>query len=295
MKTIFRSAMVVFLLAVVLGPLPAYAQALLGVEGPIQRVLPLTNEMIVMGIRVRVPPGTPITTPTTTLTGIRDLLGAPLPGRTQAGFLGGTAIINGTIVAGVPTAGDVFVEPSENVLIGTISANTCTNARCFGPGNFLDVNGARLVPIRDPRMAAGPVTNEFGFAANLTGVNLVGRAAESEGYFARRRFHYFLLSVTGAPLANPGVAEVSILRAQCRDDAGGIQLDVLGNTHPRGVVTITDGAGTTFGTQATIAAGVGFGAYTFRLRGNPAFATCPTSVTVEFGVASATADVDIIP
>jgi hypothetical protein len=234
-----------------------------------------------------------------------DLLGAPLPSRIGAdglpisGFLGGTAIINGTInAAGTLIATDVFAEPAENVTIGTITAATCVTARCTGAGSSLRLNGTIMKPILDPRLAAGPVTNDFGFAVNLTGANLVGTPASAEGYFAGGRFNYFLLTVdpAAAPLANAG-REVSITRAQCRDDAGGIQLDVLGNTHPlAGTVSITNGAGTTFGTQATIASGVaGFGAYTFRLRNTPAFATCPASVTAVFGAATATAAVNIIP
>lgn len=305
MKNTYSRLIPVFLLVLLLGPMPAHAQALLSLEGPIQRVIPDQNAMVVMGVRVTVPPGTPITTPTTTLTALADLLGNPLPGRIGAnglplpGFVGGTAIINGRVTAaGALTATDVFVEPAENVMIGTITAATCSNANCVGAGNTISINRVRLVPIRDPRLAAGPVTNEFGFAANLAGAaNLVGRAAEAEGYFAGGRFNYYLFSVTGAPAANAG-AEVSITRARCTEDPAGILLDVLGNTHPSGAgesVTVSDGAGTTFGTQPLIAADVaGFGAYTFRLRNNAAFSACPANVTVEFGTVSVTSGV-VIP
>jgi hypothetical protein len=264
--------------------------------------------MVVMGITVTVPPGTPIVTPTTNLTelaGARNplalLRGEPLPGRAPTpGFIGGTAIINGTVIDGVPTATDVFVEPAENVLIGVVTAADCANALCRGAASVLEINGAQARPIRDERLRAGPITNEFGFDVDLTGAGaeLVGSAAEMEGYFARNRFHYFLLSVTGVAPANPGT-EVSITRAQCRDRARGIELTILGNVHnpATGSVTISDTATTTpFGSVnavAVVGASFDVGSYTFRLRNNAAFNECPANVTATFNGATATSDVDI--
>lgn len=305
MTTAFTRIVLGSFLMLLLGPLPALAQ-ILGLEGPITRVMPGRNQMKVMGVTVNVPRGTPITTPTVNLTELagttnplQQLLGKPLPGRTVPGFMGGTAIINGRVNPdGTLTATDVFVEPSENVLIGNITESTCTNNICAGPGNTLTVAGVRMTPIRDPRMAAEPIRNDFGFNVNMVGANLVGRSAAVEGYFARGRFWYFLMEITGAPLLNPTQREVSILRAQCRDDVDGIQLDVLGAVHTpaTGAVTISDtNAGTVFGSQNAVAAGGGFGSYTFRLRNAPAFTTCPTSVTAQAGPATASADVDIIP
>jgi hypothetical protein len=294
--------------------MPVAAQTVpFGLEGPLQRVLPNQNIMVVMRARVSIPPGTPISTPTGELTGIRDLIGRPLPGRFEAdgitpvpGFLNGTAIINGTIddLTGELVATDVFVEPAENVTIGTITEAVCTNAACAGVGNRIRINGTVMRPLLDPRIAAGPVTNEFGFAVDLTGLAVdpllgpSGIAGEAEGYFDGRVFRYFLLSVGAgaAPLVNADVAEVSITRAQCRQRAGGIELGILGNTHPDngGLVTITDGGGITFGTVNAITTGIaGFGAYNFDLGGNPLFAVCPANVTAEFGGATATSPVDI--
>ena len=300
-------------LSLLSAPMPVAAQTVpFGLEGPLQRVLPGQNTMVVMRARVTIPPGTPISSPTGELTGIGALLGNPLPGRFQAdgitpipGFLNGTAIINGTIdnVTGELVATDVFVEPSENVTIGTITEAVCTNAACVGAGNRIRINGTMMRPLLDPRIAAGPVTNEFGFAVNLAGLTVdpaagpSGIAAEAEGYFDGRVFRYFLMSVGAgaAPLVNAGT-EVSITRAQCRQRAGGIELGILGNTHPdnSGLVTISDG-GTTFGTVNAIASGVaGFGTYNFGLGGNLAFLTCPANVTANFGGATATSPVDII-
>lgn len=294
-------------------PMSVAAQTVpFGVEGPITNIVPNRNAIFVMRGRVTVPPGTPIVSPTGEMATVGDLLGNPLPGRVDAlgvpipGFLGGTAIINGTIdnVTGELVATDVFVEPAENVTIGTITQATCSNRNCVGTANTIRINGTLMKPIRDPRIPAGPVTNEFGFNVNLTGLTVdplagpSGITAEAEGYFDGRVFRYFHLAVaaSAAPLVNPGVAEVSITRAQCRQRAGGIELGVLGNTHPDngGLVTITNG-GTTFGSVNTIPSGVaGFGAYTFGLGGNPAFAICPANVTATFGGATATSPVDII-
>jgi hypothetical protein len=302
MRAVLMRMMLGFFL-VILGPLPSFAQ-ILGLEGPITRVLPGRNEVEVMGTRVIVPPGTPITTPSVNLTELAGttnplllLLGDPLPGRTEPGFMGGTAIINGAVNPdGTLTATDFFTEPAENVLIGNVTVSACTNSVCAGAGNTLRINGVRMVPIRDPRLRFKPITNDFGFRVNLVGANVAGNAAAAEGYFASGRFWYFLMEITGAPLLNPTQTEVSILRAQCRNDPDGIQLDVLGGVHnpATGAVTISDtDNGTVFGQQNAVVAAGEFGSYTFRLRNAVGFQTCPTSVTAQFGGASATSDVDV--
>lgn len=69
--------------------------------------------MTVMGMTVTVPVGTVVTSPSATLTLAQLADATPLPNRTQAGFIDGTAIINGDVAAnGIITATDVFVEPS---------------------------------------------------------------------------------------------------------------------------------------------------------------------------------------
>ncbi len=295
-------------LAIIMAPLfiPAHAGAQVpaSIEGPITAIDPLKSTMTVVGVIVHVPRGIPITTPTANLTELAGagnplelLLGRALDGRKVPGFMAGTAIITGvSLPSGNMRAAEIFVEPSENVLIGPITEAVCINADCEGAGNTLKILRAQLSPIRDQRMRF-TITNDFGFPVDLTNANLVGAAASAEGYFVPSRFfRYFLLEITGAPLRNPGVTEVSIQRAQCRPDVDGIQLDVLGATHTPaiGTVTISNG-GTTFGAQATISAGVGseFGAYTFRLRDNPAFNACPDTITATFEGATASAQVDI--
>ncbi len=289
-----------------LAPLHVSAQ-LAALEGPIQRIVPENRAMVVMGITVHVPPGIPITTPTANLTELAGagnpvelMLSNNFPGRTEAGFLGGTAIVNGTMLpSGNMRATDIFVEPSENVLIGAITQSDCTNAACARAGDEFRILKTWVRPITDPRMRFS-IVNEFGFPVNLTGANLVGAAAAAEGYFVPpRTFRYFLLEVTGAPLSNPNTTEISIQRAQCREDSeDGIRLDVLGATHTpaAGTVTITNGA-TNFGTVNTISAGAGspFGTYTFRLRDNPAFNACPENVTASFQGVTTSSPVNITP
>lgn len=287
-RTLFISALV---LGAVLASVPAFAQVT--IEGPITNVL--ARAIVVMGVRIQVPAGVPIVSPTGSLT-LADVGAAPpLPGRTTNGFLGGTAIVNGRINAttGVITATDVFVEPAENVLVGRVTAATCTNQNCGGAGNTISILGRRLFRLQDPRMPSGNITNDFLFEADMTGVgsvggpNLVGRLASAEGYFASNRLFYHTLEITGAPLLRPGVREVSILRAQCRAGSD-FQVDGFVHNPPNGVVTVV-GAGDT---TATVAQGV-FGIYRFQDPTPPA--QCPTEVTVQFGNATATAPVDIIP
>lgn len=279
----------------------------LSLEGPLENVFVRRGEILVMGIRVAVPPGTPINTPTVDLVALAAggnplelLLGAPLPGRTQPGFLGGTAIVTGTVNpdGSGATADNVFVEPAETVLIGTITSATCSNARCAGPNNTLNLLNRRLIPIRDARMAPGPITNEFGFEVDLTGAAITGAFASAEGYFIpRRSFFYHTLEITGAPAANAGTPEVSIQRAQCGLDPDGIQLDVLGGVHDpnTGNVTIVDAANpaTVYGSVAAVPDPASiFGTYTFRLRNNAQIQTCPATVMAQFSGATATSPVD---
>jgi len=73
---------------------------------------------------------------------------------------------------------------------------------------------------------------------------------------------------------------------------------VLGNVHtPRtGVVTISNTAnGTDFGTTNAVVADARHGSFNFGLQDNIAFGTCPGNVTAQFGAATATLDVTIIP
>jgi hypothetical protein len=268
--------------------------AIVLLEGPISALTDNgdgTGSITVMGITVAIPSGAPITTPTAALS-IADAADAtPLPGRTQNGFIGGTAIIegNGDIIAGY-TADSVFLEPAENILGAEITST---------PGEPLAIGGVELSPTGDARIPAGPFTNAFGFEVDPLTVPL-GTGATSEGYLANDGsgvMQYFGIAVDAGDLVNAGMTEVSIIRAQCLPGdlpTEPIELRVIGSVHdfpPTGSVTITSGA-TTFGAVVPVADTPPFASYSFRLRNDPGFTVCPTSVTATFNGASTTATVN---
>ncbi len=270
---------------------PATAVPLL-LEGPISAVSANpdgSGSITVLGVVVDIPAGITIVTPTATLSMAQVADPTPLPGRTQAGFIDGTAIINGTSVAGVNTADDMFLEPAENILGAEITSI---------PPAPIEVGGVPMAAITDARLPAGPVVNNYGFEIDPATV-LSGGDATAEGYFSNDGsgvFQYFGLAVTGGDILNPGETDVSISRAQCRAGANPgdpINLRVLGGVHDPaiGTVTVKDFGPTTFGTALSIADIPPFGLYTFRVVTNFAFTICPASVTVEFNGVTAVAAV----
>jgi S-layer homology domain len=138
-----------------------------------------------LGVNVLIPATAPINSPSATLTIAQLADPTPLPGRSSPGFIGGTAIINGTTTGAISTADDVFVEPAENVVIGTITHATCTNADCSNLGDTLAVLNSPLVRLTDARIPAGPPSNAFGFAIDLSQGALVGAVVSAEGYFGQ--------------------------------------------------------------------------------------------------------------
>jgi len=94
------------------------------------------------------------------------------PGRSQPGFIGGVAIVNGSSTDGVITATDVFVAPAQNFLVGQVTAN-----------QPLKVNGVRVQILNDARMPGGVLRNIYeGFPVSPASVP-IGGAATVEGYF----------------------------------------------------------------------------------------------------------------
>lgn len=220
---------IALVVAALLGP-PAYSQVVTPlpaeIEGPIDSVRILDNGtavMRVMDIRVNIRPGTPITSPTATLTLEQLADPTPLPNRTQAGFVRGTAIVTGTTSSnGVITADNVFVEPAENVVLGVITANDA---------GTIQLNGMPVSFLADPRIPAVPLKNAFGFEIIPTSVP-PGTAASVEGYYAGEIFNAFLMEVDGGgQLVNPN-PQISILRAQVRErtpnNQRGDEVDVRG-------------------------------------------------------------------
>ena len=261
-------------------------------EGPISALSANpdgSGSITVMGVVVDIPAGIPITSPTAALTINQAADPTPLPGRTQPGFLGGTAIIEGDSVGAANTATTVFMEPSENILGADITSL---------PPAAIAIGGVALSELTDSRIPADPVMNDFGFevdpATVPTGVDAVG-----EGYLSNDGsgvFQYFVLAVADGTLINANQTEVSITRALCIAGANPgdpIELRVLGAVHDpaTGSVTIKDFAATTFGIVAAVADIPPFGLYSLVLKNDPTFQVCPASVTVEFNGATAVAAV----
>jgi hypothetical protein len=236
----------------------AQAQSLLEVEGPLQAVTNLgggNGSVVCNGSQIEIVAGTPITSPTATLT-MEQLADPtqfpnsgfnPVDGSARAGFIGGTCIILGVRddVTGVLTASEVFVEIAENVLVGAV-----TNSPALGNGAFA-VLGTEVVALSDPRMpadkpAAGfydalgghagnteQARNQFGFGVDLNTVGLPQPDESSlEGYLGNDgKLYAHTIETTGGTLLATD-PRPSALRAECRDRSdrtGRDELEVRGS------------------------------------------------------------------
>jgi len=311
---------------------PAFAQAApIGVEleGVIEQYDNPTKTLVVMGMAVQITTATVLRTPTTTRAetgmGVDPFIrGQVLPGRERGGFMDGTAIVIGTWdeTARRIIADEITMEPSENVALGVITAAWCTTQNCDATTDYIRGNtkrngspGPAMLPIRDPRLKAGTVGDESGFAINLTGLNLNGIPYAAEGYYAtlpstvpsgegtstvsEKAFHYFLFDLVGyfpQVLQNKTVREANAFRAQCRV---GKDFEVRGHVHTRvstaGAVsdTIQPTSGTVqvqytvngvlqrFSAAAT-AVDVGSPIGIYRVRFTPPGNTCPSTINVRW-------------
>lgn len=200
-----------------LGAAPMARAEIYAAEGPIQAV---TNNgggsgsIQVFGLTVAIPAGTPIESPSASLSMGQLANGANLPGRSQPGFIGGTTIIDGTINPDGTgaTAASVFVEPAENVTLGVFTSAWSAATMSIG------VNGTQAVLLTDPRIP-GEVTNDFGLPIDPSTIP-VGALASVEGYFgnADQQLHAFLITSSAGTLADPATPQVAILRARCSID-----------------------------------------------------------------------------
>ena len=176
-----------------------------------------------MDITVTVPLGTAVSTPTSDDIGLAGLVNpTPFPGRSEAGFLGGTAIVLGTVgLDGIVIAESVFAEPAENVVLGIVTPSLPSD-----PVGSLRVSGMLVQFLNDPRILFDGPKNDLGFEVALTSV-IPGTAVGIEGYYSvgANTFYAFLLEAVGVPALNPAL-QVSILRAQGRTDRG--ELEVRG-------------------------------------------------------------------
>lgn len=232
--------------------------------------------LTVFGTNVVVQNGVPIATPTKILSNAELADPTPLQGRTEAGFVGGTAIIDGLVIDGVPTPLTVFVEPSENVLLGAVTAN--------GPDGLV-VQGVPMIELNDARIPSDGVHNVFGFPVVASSIP-VGTGIAAEGYFAGGAFHHFLIEADAGTLVNPADPAVSVTLARC---VPGGELRVLGGAYlpDNATVTVSNAlTGFVFGTATAVpdAAAPGFGAYTFRTDATAAAVNddgaCPSEVRV---------------
>jgi len=266
------SAFAVSLMAIL--PLASQAQTVPAlVEGPISAIADDGAGGIwitVVDVSILVPQGVftsgSATSPTAVLSQAQLLDTAPMPGRSEPGFIGGTAIINGSsTVGGDFVADDLFVEPAENVVLGIITAND----NCA-----LSLQGVPLVMVADGRMPAGDAVNAAGFQVDYCQTP-VGGAAAIEGYYSGGALYVFAFESDDAPVLS-GDGVVTISRAQC----SGNRLEVRGSTTAgSGQVTVSDAdEGSVFGTTGIVRDAV-TGTGTYRFRQN--VGACPSNVRVD--------------
>lgn len=188
-----------------------------------------TVTMTVMGVSVNVPKDVTITSPSSVLTLAQLADTAPLPGRTQPGFVGGNAFVTGETdpESGIITASDIFVEPANNLLLGVVTSKG---------GGSLKVNHMAVELSNDPRMPCASPKNKYGMPVDIK--NLAsGTPILIEGYFDGTSFRAFNLEIRGkSPVASP-YPQTSILASKCWErtpnDSVGDEVEI------RGAVTMT--------------------------------------------------------
>lgn len=311
---------------------PALAQAApiaVELEGVIESYDHPTRTLTVMGMKVEITDTTVLQSPTTnraaTGLGINAWMkGNRFRGLARNGFLDGTAIVIGTWDEALRkiVATEVTMEPGENVNLSVITNNYCSTANCDAAGNYMrsatkadGSYGPAMVPIRDPRLAAGTINDESGFAISLAGVNLNGRPFAAEGYYGpvevavtnpngpgtvlEKAFHYFLFDLVGYfpdLLITKNAREANAFRAQCRV---GKDFEVRGHVHTTvsatgvGNDTIQSTSGVVqvqytvnnvlqrFSAAAT-AVDVGSPVGIYRVRFTPPGNTCPETINVRW-------------
>lgn len=212
-----RPAFVIMLLLAATGTARAQVPEEFTVEGSITTVNPAAPSITIMGIAIPVPAGMMLATPTNPAVPLAALA-APLPGR-ATGFIGGTAIAEGTTLGGVVTLTDLSSDVVENVVVGEATAND---------GGGLKVNGLLVRPSTDPRLPSN-ATNELGLAI-LPNTIALNSAVAVDGYFGDDgSLYYHSLQADTAQLANPSKFEVGIGQPRCREEGG--RLEIRGGVH----------------------------------------------------------------
>lgn len=250
----------------------ANAQVLVEIEGPVSGYVAdggNAGTITVMNNKIAVTSDTAFLTPTQSRDvlfqeGARNSLdnrynvtnwmrGDQFQGRRPRGLIGATVIVVGEVdpVTGIITAQEVFSDVAENVVLGAVSANRCTNAACDNPGDYIRGNGALgpvFVPNKDQRLPANPIVDAGLFELNLENVDLTAGATPTtfggEGYFSQDPVHptdsaspteeaivywaFELGEIRPDLLLRPASREVSVLRVRC--DVGD-RLEVRGWVH----------------------------------------------------------------
>lgn len=249
----------------------ANAQVLVEIEGPVSAYVAdgsNAGTITVMNNKIAVTSETAFLTPTESrdelfAEGQRNSAGArynvtnwmrgdQFQGRRPRGLIGATVIVVGEVdpVTGVVTAQEVFSDVAENVVLGAISENRCTNAACDNPGDFIrgnGLNGPVFIPNKDPRLPANPIVDAGLFELNLENVDLAAGPAPTpfggEGYFSQDPvftndlggeeqgivyWAFELGDIRPDLLLRPNQREVSVLRVRCNV---GDRLEVRGWVH----------------------------------------------------------------
>lgn len=200
----------------------AAAEAQLGagfeVEGPIDSITGSgsTGTISAMGMTMRVTGTSVLTSPSGYVLTLDEASGAPLPGRSEQGFVGGTIKGGGIIHSLDEGTGAIdleitsaILEPAENVVFGMVTDNT---------GGVLHVNGVPFHPITDSRMLFPGYTDASG--ASLSPAEIpIGTVASGEGYYAGGALNIFTAELDFVADTSDGDAHtVSIARAEYRPD-----------------------------------------------------------------------------
>ncbi len=180
--------------------------------------------LTVVGVSVLVPDGTEIRTPTKLLTVAELLDPTPFPGRAEDGFIGGTAIVEGTFdtATGLLTATSVEVEPAENLLLGALTA--------FAPAT-INLVPVVLLPEDEPRLPADPLVNEFGFPVVMND-KVLDQPAAADGYYDGAIFRAYHMEVAATADLVSNDPQIVITRAQFQErdpaDERGDSFDIRG-------------------------------------------------------------------
>ena len=287
-------------------------QGVLEIEGPLEAatVENGATTVKVMGLTVKILPETKLASPTAKLK-YEDLANGPaLPGRAEPGFLNGKAIVTGTRDATGLYAQQLFVEPAEHHLIGTVTKNDATGFEVEGKPVILlpSSPAARPYPdtppapgtapvVYDARMPGQKTKNAAGFeispASVPVGADIVvaGYHVPSPAGTGPGTFYAYSATATGDDASQ--TPRVSILRAECRQRAADrLEWDVRGATTPTsGTVTLLNGAGSVQYGTATVTADVsdpGKGVYRFKAEIKGVTQQCPADVLARYTVSGKT-------